>query len=298
MKKAKINYVPYTKNKKGETVEEFYYTKLPEDLCNNYNLKLSSRMVLMSILTLISKSKYIYNMDKSLPFTDKDIYTSVGIDPKTFKNSLNELESNGYITINEDDEYIINLDVLEKDLDPIKKELKNMTLKKKFNSGRIKEINLFISKNNELIEAYEYMGKPTDKLKLENSSLEEELEKLGGEIEESSIPEQTDEVEETTSNDDLEKQFENVQQLDETSPIPEQTDEDDFDPYSLLSDKSHDEIELEKRNKIMNTPISKEDSEKVKEKWAEFGQELAQNLPFDDKSDTNTNTVDEVIKSA
>lgn len=115
MRTIKINYIPYKKDKKGLTVKNYAFSKISqgiEILENITLLEMKTIMFLTSFQNLPTSS----NKTKLRRIDTQDqIIKCINTNRKSFNSTIKSLEKKNYLIIT-DDEYILNVDQIEKDV--------------------------------------------------------------------------------------------------------------------------------------------------------------------------------------
>ena len=115
MRTIKINYIPYKKDKKGLTVKNYAFSKINQGLEILENITLLEMKTIM-FLTSFQKLPTSSNKTKLRRIDTQDqIIKCINTNRKSFGDTIKSLEKKNYLIIT-DDEYILNVDQIEKDI--------------------------------------------------------------------------------------------------------------------------------------------------------------------------------------
>ena len=115
MRTIRINYIPYKKDKKGLTVKNYAFSKINQGLEILENITLLEMKTIM-FLTSFQKLPTSSNKTKLRRIDTQDqIIKCINTNRKSFGDTIKSLEKKNYLIIT-DDEYILNVDQIEKDI--------------------------------------------------------------------------------------------------------------------------------------------------------------------------------------
>lgn len=115
MRTIKINYIPYKKDKKGLTVKNYAFSKISQGIEILENITLLEMKTIM-FLTTFQNLPTSSNKTKLRRIDTQDqIIKCINTNRKSFGDTIKSLEKKNYLVIT-DDEYILNVDQIEKDV--------------------------------------------------------------------------------------------------------------------------------------------------------------------------------------